>query len=173
VIGQRCLASGIGSRPPAGYIRLWGGLILQLALWALSMGFRFRRTLSIVPEARLNLSRGIPSVSVGVRALHYTVGPSGTRTTVGLPGSGLSYTSYRPYPTERRPEHSSTSPGEEVNTHRRARLESREVHRTHRAHTNGSLRVTFADEPIRGSLLEAAPPPGSRGQFCTPKHWRS
>jgi hypothetical protein len=59
------------------------------------MGFRFRKTLSIVPGlVRLNLSKSGASVSVGPRGLKYTVGPKGTRTTVGLPGSGLSYTEY-------------------------------------------------------------------------------
>jgi hypothetical protein len=61
------------------------------------MGFRFRRTFKIVPGVRLNLSRSGPSVSLGARGFHYTAGPKGTRTTIGLPGSGLSWSSYRPY----------------------------------------------------------------------------
>jgi hypothetical protein len=82
------------------------------------MGFRFRRSVKILPGIRLNfgkrgfircfaphLSRALEaapsgvrrrqassSTSVGVRGAHVTFGKTGTRTTVGLPGSGLSYT---------------------------------------------------------------------------------
>src|SRR5438876_2189995 len=66
------------------------------------MGFRFRRSLSLIPGLRLNLSRSGPSVSLGVRGLHYTVGLRGTRTTVGVPGTGASWTSYRSYSPGRR-----------------------------------------------------------------------
>jgi Protein of unknown function (DUF4236) len=62
------------------------------------MGFRFRRTLKILPGLHLNISKSGISASIGPRGLHYTIGAKGTRTTVGLPGSGLSYTEYRRYP---------------------------------------------------------------------------
>jgi hypothetical protein len=61
------------------------------------MGFRFRRSLKILPGIRLNLSGSGASVSLGPRGLRYTIGSRGTRTTVGLPGSGLSWTAYQPY----------------------------------------------------------------------------
>ncbi len=56
------------------------------------MGFRFRRSLRLLPDLRINLGKRGASVSVGVRGAHVTVGPTGTRTTVGVPGTGLSYT---------------------------------------------------------------------------------
>ncbi len=68
------------------------------------MGFRFRRTIRIVPGVRLNLSRSGPSISLGARGFRYTVGPKGTQTTVGLPGSGLSWTSKRPCTKGRQPQ---------------------------------------------------------------------
>ena len=58
------------------------------------MAFRFRRSLRLVPGVRLNLSKSGASVSFGGRGFHYTIGPKGTRTTVGLPGTGLSWTEY-------------------------------------------------------------------------------
>jgi uncharacterized protein DUF4236/putative peptidoglycan binding protein len=61
------------------------------------MGFRFRRSLKILPGVRINLSGSGPSVSLGTRGLHYTIGPRGTRVTAGLPGTGLSWTQYSPY----------------------------------------------------------------------------
>jgi hypothetical protein len=58
------------------------------------MGFlRFRRSVRVLPGIRLNFGRRSTSVSIGVRGAHVTFGGSqGTRTTIGIPGSGLSYT---------------------------------------------------------------------------------
>jgi len=56
------------------------------------MGFRFRRSIKILPGIRLNLSRSGVSASVGVRGAHVTVGHGKVRETVGLPGTGISYT---------------------------------------------------------------------------------
>src|SRR5262249_57169446 len=56
------------------------------------VGFRFRRTLGIIPGVRLNLGMKSGSVSFGTRGFHYTVGTRGERVTVGLPGSGLFWT---------------------------------------------------------------------------------
>jgi Protein of unknown function (DUF4236) len=58
----------------------------------LNMGFRFRRSVKLLPGLRLNFGKRGISASIGVRGAHVTYGPTGTRTTVGLPGSGLSYT---------------------------------------------------------------------------------
>ncbi len=56
------------------------------------MGFRFRRSVRLLPGLRLNLSRSGVSASVGTRGAWLTFGRNGTRTTVGLPGTGISYT---------------------------------------------------------------------------------
>jgi hypothetical protein len=56
------------------------------------MGFRFRRRISIGPGFRLNLSKSGVSASVGRRGAWFTIGHGKTRETVGLPGTGLSYT---------------------------------------------------------------------------------
>jgi Protein of unknown function (DUF4236) len=61
------------------------------------MGFRFRRSIRILPGVRVNLSGSGASVSVGPRGLHYTVNSKGTRITTGLPGTGLSWTQYTPH----------------------------------------------------------------------------
>ena len=55
--------------------------------------FRFRRSFKLLPGIRWNIGKKSTSVSLGGRGFHYTIGSSGTRTTVGLPGTGLSYTS--------------------------------------------------------------------------------
>jgi hypothetical protein len=40
----------------------------------------------------MNLSKSGPSVSFGVRGAHVTVGKSGVRQTIGIPGTGVFYT---------------------------------------------------------------------------------
>jgi hypothetical protein len=62
------------------------------------MGLRFHKSLKLIPGVRLNLSKGMPSVSVGGKGLTFNIGKKGAKTTVGLPGTGLSYsetTSYK------------------------------------------------------------------------------
>jgi hypothetical protein len=56
------------------------------------MGLRFYRRIKLFPGVRLNISRSGVSTSVGVRGAHVTIGHGETRETIGLPGSGLSYT---------------------------------------------------------------------------------
>jgi hypothetical protein len=71
------------------------------------MGFRFRRSIKILPGLRLNLSGSGASVSVGPRGFHYTVGPKGTRVTAGIPGTGLSWSEYTPHAGSRPQPHTS------------------------------------------------------------------
>lgn len=55
--------------------------------------FRFRRSIKLFPGVRWNFGKRSSSVSFGGKGFHYTVGgPRGSRTTVGIPGTGLSYT---------------------------------------------------------------------------------
>ncbi len=55
------------------------------------MGFRFRKSISIIPGVRVNLSNGAPSLSIGPRGASLSVGKNGTFANLGLPGTGLSY----------------------------------------------------------------------------------
>ena len=55
------------------------------------MGFRFRRSVKIAPGIRLNLSKGGVSTSLGGRGATVNVSKRGVRGTVGLPGTGMSY----------------------------------------------------------------------------------
>ena len=56
------------------------------------MGFRFFKRVKIAPGISLNLSKTGISTSVGVPGARVTFGNGKTRTTVGLPGTGLSHT---------------------------------------------------------------------------------
>ena len=55
------------------------------------MGLRFQRRFQLLPGLRLNVSKSGASVSLGPRGAHLTLGRH-SRVTVGLPGSGMSYT---------------------------------------------------------------------------------
>jgi Protein of unknown function (DUF4236) len=54
--------------------------------------FRYRRSVKLFPGVRWNIGKKSSSLSFGGRGFHYTIGPRGGRTTVGIPGTGLSYT---------------------------------------------------------------------------------
>lgn len=55
------------------------------------MGFRFRRSVRLLPGIRLNFgTRGV-STSVGGRGFTLNFSKRGVRSTVGLPGTGISY----------------------------------------------------------------------------------
>lgn len=55
--------------------------------------FRFYRRVRIFPGLSVNLSKSGPSLTVGVRGAHMTFGRRGVTRTVGIPGTGLYYTS--------------------------------------------------------------------------------
>lgn len=58
------------------------------------MGLRFRKSVKIAPGVRVNVGNKSAGVSVGGRGARVSVNTSGRRTTsVGIPGTGLSYIS--------------------------------------------------------------------------------
>lgn len=71
------------------------------------MGFRFQKRLKIMPGVTLNLSKSGVSTSVGTKGARATFGHGKTRTTLGIPGSGLSHTEVR---TNRRRNTAPTTP---------------------------------------------------------------
>ena len=58
------------------------------------MPVRFRRTFTIFPGVKVNVSKGGTSITVGKRGFHLNFSKRGVKQTVGLPGSGISQTSY-------------------------------------------------------------------------------
>ena len=56
------------------------------------MGFNFRKTISLGKGLKLNLGKKSASVTVGKKGVHHTISTTGKQTTtVGIPGTGLSY----------------------------------------------------------------------------------
>lgn len=61
------------------------------------MGFRFRKSLKLGKGVRLNLGkRGVTSTSIGGKGVTLNLGKSGSKTTLNIPGTGVSYTSSTP-----------------------------------------------------------------------------
>jgi L,D-peptidoglycan transpeptidase YkuD (ErfK/YbiS/YcfS/YnhG family) len=57
------------------------------------MGFRFRKTFKVAPGIKLNLSKSGVSTSIGGRGLTANLRGGRAKTTVGVPGTGLSFSS--------------------------------------------------------------------------------
>lgn len=55
------------------------------------MGFRFQKRIKIAPGVKLNLSKSGLSTSFGWPGFSHNIGHGKKRTTVGVPGTGLSY----------------------------------------------------------------------------------
>lgn len=61
------------------------------------MGFRFRRSVKILPWVRLNLSKSGVSLTLGPQGANVNISQRGIRNTFGLPGTGLSYVKEMPF----------------------------------------------------------------------------
>lgn len=57
------------------------------------MGFRFRKSVKIMPGVRMNFSKKGMGVRVGGKGGGLSFGPSGTRVSASIPGTGISYSS--------------------------------------------------------------------------------
>ncbi|HMN14960.1 MAG TPA: DUF4236 domain-containing protein [Bellilinea sp.] len=55
------------------------------------MPFRFRKSFRIAPGVKVNLSKTGTSLSLGGKGASVNIGRKRVRTTVGLPGTGVSY----------------------------------------------------------------------------------
>ncbi len=60
------------------------------------MGFRYRKQIKVVPGVKLNVTKnGLSSISVGKRGSSININKHGTKATVGIPNSGMSYSTKR------------------------------------------------------------------------------
>ena len=66
------------------------------------MGMRFRKSIKVAPGVKVNLNKNSVSVTAGVKGAHHTISSNGNRTSsVGIPGTGISYTKTTRKKTER------------------------------------------------------------------------
>ena len=57
------------------------------------MGMRYRKSIKLLPGVRLNLNKKSASISFGTKGLRHTISTTGkSHTTIGIPGTGISYT---------------------------------------------------------------------------------
>lgn len=70
------------------------------------MGWRFRKSIKIVPGVRVNFGKKGASVSVGGKGATVNISSKGTRYTVGIPGTGVSYSEF----VKKKPHNNSTKP---------------------------------------------------------------
>lgn len=57
------------------------------------MGLKFRKSIKLGKNVKLNINNNSASVTFGGNGIHHTISTNGTtRTTVGIPGTGISYT---------------------------------------------------------------------------------
>ena len=63
------------------------------------MGLRFQRRIKVLPGVRINLSKSGVGFSVGGRGAHIGITARGQRyTSIGMPGTGLSWREYQHKP---------------------------------------------------------------------------
>lgn len=86
--------------------------------------FRFYRRVHLFPGLSVNLSKSGPSLTVGVRGAHMTMGRRGITRTVGIPGTGIYYTSHSGYHTGFHSAHHDepVTPEQQATADRRAEL---------------------------------------------------
>ena len=78
------------------------------------MGFRFRKSVKIAPGVRLNIGKKSVGISAGVKGARVSVNSSGRKTTtVGLPGTGLSYSKTEKIGGSTKPKAASTPSSDE------------------------------------------------------------
>lgn len=67
------------------------------------MGLNFRKSLKIAPGIKVNITKkGISSLSIGKNGARVNFGRKGVKTTAGIPGTGLSYTTQKPFKQSRK-----------------------------------------------------------------------
>ncbi|HNQ92803.1 MAG TPA: DUF4236 domain-containing protein [Alphaproteobacteria bacterium] len=58
------------------------------------MAFRFRKSIKVLPGVKLNIGKkGVSSLSVGGKGFTQNISAAGSKSTVGIPGTGISHTS--------------------------------------------------------------------------------
>lgn len=80
------------------------------------MGLRFRKSVKIAPGVKVNFNKKSVGVTFGKKGAHYTVNSTGKRTaTVGIPGTGLSYSTSSGGGKSKKATHSNASPTDNFN----------------------------------------------------------
>lgn len=91
------------------------------------MPVRIRKSFNLFPGVKVNMSKGGMSITVGRKGFHLNFSKRGVRQTVGLPGSGISESSYIfKDKSEENKKETETEPTEEGPKRKRAKRTVRE-----------------------------------------------
>lgn len=66
------------------------------------MGFRYRKSIKILPGVKLNISKSGFSTSIGGKGASLNVSSRGTKVTTSISGTGISYSQYLSKPKRAR-----------------------------------------------------------------------
>lgn len=67
-------------------------MVFEVVYNYLNMGWRFRRSINILPGVRLNIGKKSMGVSIGGKGMRYSVNTKGQRrVTTSILGTGISY----------------------------------------------------------------------------------
>ncbi|WP_051280767.1 DUF4236 domain-containing protein [Anaerovorax odorimutans] len=66
------------------------------------MGFNYRKSKNIGKGFRINMTQNGPGLSFGKKGIRVTVNKKGVRGSVGIPGSGMSYSKQKSFPRKYR-----------------------------------------------------------------------
>ncbi|MEG3132382.1 DUF4236 domain-containing protein [Rouxiella sp. T17] len=69
------------------------------------MGFRFRRSIKILPGVKINISKTGVSTSIGRPGATVNLSSRGVKTTLGIPGSGLSWSTMSKHSSKKIPDY--------------------------------------------------------------------
>lgn len=131
------------------------------------MGLRFRKSIKICKGVSINLGTKGASLSLGKRGARYTIGTSGRRTaTVGIPGTGLSYS--KSFSSSKKIKSSSAANASgKAQTSGKAQVNSEAAQAAVNEQIEYLDRIrkihTVCDEPIDWNALAASMPPFEYG----------
>ncbi len=75
------------------------------------MGLKFRKSYKIAPGVKVNINKKSSSISFGGKGIHHSISSTGQKSTsVGVPGSGISYTHFSGNRSKKCSENSSLFP---------------------------------------------------------------
>ena len=100
------------------------------------MPVRFRRTFTLFPGVKVNVSKGGMSITVGRKGFHLNFSKHGVRQTTGLPGSGISHTSYLYKNDDEADEKDKAETGERSETEGDAKPKRQRARRTVKEHAS-------------------------------------
>lgn len=135
------------------------------------MGLRFRKSIKICKGVRLNVSKSGLGISFGVRGARFSISPTGRKTTsIGIPGTGIFYTSSTSANSVKPMRNTYTLPEQRESTRSVPDVLPEGASRTSRPLIDWDNYIDIitkvhenADAPVQWQALANCPPPFEKG----------